>query len=130
MLQSPLSGALPAGKPPGLPVVEVTPVQPNAIGPRSPIAESIEALNHPEQLAWDPNHLIAPEEIAAEPVDEVREAIVSEILPPAIDPVIPGDIRPTQRVGLRPAASADNPPRPRLIREQKSRGWLKRLIGD
>lgn len=130
LLQSPLGGALPAGKPPGLPVIEVTPVQPATIGPRSPVAESTEALNQPSESAGDADLPAPPEQVGGDPVDEVREAIVSEILPPAIDPVIPGDIRPTQRVGLRPAVSADTPPRPRLIREQKSRGWLKRLIGD
>lgn len=121
LLQSPLGGALSAGKPSSLPVVEVTPVQPDSIGPKSPIAASTEAFDHPPQFADD---------IAVEPVNDVREAIISEILPPAVDPVIPGDIRPTQRVGLRPPVGGDNPPRPRLIREQKSRGWLKRLIGD
>jgi hypothetical protein len=59
------------------------------------------------------------------------EVVVSEILPPDVTPVIPGDIRPTQRVALRTAtqAGADAAPRPRLIREQKSRSWLNRLIG-
>ncbi len=106
LLQSPLGGAQPAPPPSKLPAVTVTPVQPTSIGPKDP----------------EPDPPAAP--------DEVLEAVVSEILPPAIDPVIPGDIRPTQRVGLRPGGGGDNAPRARLIREQKPKSWLKRLIGE
>lgn len=106
LLQSPLGGAQPASPASKLPAVTVIPVQPNSIGPKDP----------------DPSPSAAS--------DDVLEAVVSEILPPVIDPVIPGDIRPSQRVGLRPGGGGDNAPRARLIREQKPKGWLKRLIGE
>ena len=114
LLQSPLSGTQPVPVPSKLSPGDVTPVLPNPIGPNSPASSASPGAEGVVRVASD----------------EVFEAIVSEILPPAIDPVIPGDIRPTQRVGLRPVAGADNAVRPRLIREQKPKGWLKRLIGD
>ncbi len=61
------------------------------------------------------------------------EAITAEVLPPlptppVIAPVIPGDIRPSQRIPLR-AVDTDALPRPRLIRDPKSKSWIHRLIG-
>jgi len=61
------------------------------------------------------------------------EAITAEVLPPlpnppVIAPVIPGDIRPSQRIPLR-VADTDALPRPRLIRDPKSKSWIHRLIG-
>ncbi len=67
-------------------------------------------------------------------VDEPTiEAITAEVLPPlpgpqVIAPVIPGDIRPSQRIPLR-ATDTDALPRPRLIRDPKGKSWIHRLIG-
>ncbi len=145
LLQSPLGGAKTGPTPIKAPAEPVTPVQPKSIVPSIPESEAPapEGLPDPVLDAKFANALdaidaamsdevpAAPREtVIIKPGSEVLEAIVAEILPPVVDPVIPGDIRPTQRVGLRPVGSGDNPPRSRLIREQKPKGWLKRLIGD
>ncbi len=68
-----------------------------------------------------------------ESAEEPLEAISAEVLPPlpatpAVAPVIPGDIRPSQRIPLR-TTDPDAQPRPRLIRDPKTRSWIHRLIG-
>jgi hypothetical protein len=127
LLQSPLGGLKPAPAPakPAKPV-SIEPVQPVAmIGPATNGEPAVEVPAPPA-----PAPVPAPAAANSGTPDEAVEAIVSEILPPAITPVIPGDIRPTQRVALRPVAGADEPaPRSRRIREVKSRSWLNRLIG-
>ena len=62
--------------------------------------------------------------------DAPLEAIEAEVLPPVptgtgVAPVVPGDIRPTQRVAIRSSARNPSGARPQIIREAKPKGWLK-----
>lgn len=133
-LQALLQSALGSGKPPAAAPSTTptnsaipTPVPPDLIGPAAPEKFAV----RPIEEVVTPNPV--PE--SASTIDEIPlEAIETEVLPPdpsdpVIAPVVPGDIRPTQRVPIRPNVRVDSSTGSRLIREQKAKNWLERLMG-